>query len=53
MPPSVIELLTGDKIKRLGDNEFDMPALWLEENVIKLMDQRLLPNKFEIFQARI
>jgi translation initiation factor eIF-2B subunit alpha/methylthioribose-1-phosphate isomerase len=52
VPLSVAGLITGEGITRLGESEFDMPAVWFEDGVIKLMDQRILPNKFEIFQAK-
>ena len=52
VPLAVAGLITGEGINRLGDTEFDMPAVWCEGDVIKLIDQRFLPNKFEIFQAK-
>ncbi len=45
------DLVDGEFIKSLDNNVYDMPALWFENNVIKLIDQRYLPNKFEIFEA--
>ncbi len=38
------------KIK-IGDFHKDMRAVWFEDNVVKLIDQRKLPLKFEIFEA--
>ncbi|WP_455392771.1 S-methyl-5-thioribose-1-phosphate isomerase [[Eubacterium] cellulosolvens] len=29
-----------------------MPAIWCEENIIKLIDQRILPQKFDIYEAK-
>ena len=29
-----------------------MPSLWYEDNIINLIDQRLLPSKFEIYTAK-
>lgn len=52
VPLAVASLITGKGITRLGESEYDMPAVWFDGDVIKLMDQRILPNKFEIFQAK-
>jgi translation initiation factor eIF-2B subunit alpha/methylthioribose-1-phosphate isomerase len=29
-----------------------MPAIWFEDDIIKLIDQRILPTKFELFEAK-
>ncbi|MCK5560296.1 MAG: S-methyl-5-thioribose-1-phosphate isomerase [Thermoplasmata archaeon] len=29
-----------------------MPAIWFEDNIIKLIDQRILPTRFELFEAK-
>lgn len=46
------ELEPSLKSKKIGDHIFDIPAIWFEDNNIKLIDQRVLPNKFDIFIAR-
>ena len=45
-------LVKSNNISSLGNNVYDMPALWFDNNIIKLIDQRILPNKFEIFEAK-
>jgi translation initiation factor eIF-2B subunit alpha/methylthioribose-1-phosphate isomerase len=45
-------LVKGNNISSLGNNIFEMPALWYDNEIIKLIDQRILPNKFEIFEAK-
>ncbi len=37
---------------RLGNEIQEMRAVWFEDGVVKLIDQRKLPARFEIFQAR-
>ncbi len=49
IPP---EIINGNNISPIEENVFDLPAIWFEDNIIKLIDQRFLPNKFEIFQAK-
>ena len=46
------ELLTASKIKPVGENIYDIPALWFEDNIITLIDQRVLPHRFELYQAK-
>lgn len=45
-------LVSGQFIKSLGDNVYNMPAIWFEDDIIKLIDQRILPTKFELFEAK-
>jgi translation initiation factor eIF-2B subunit alpha/methylthioribose-1-phosphate isomerase len=40
------------KNRQVGTEVFDIPAIWYEDHCIKLIDQRLLPNKFKIFEAK-
>ncbi len=42
------------KFKKLDDtaNVFDIPAVWYDKGIIKLIDQRLLPLNFELFEAK-
>ena len=49
LPPN---LVNGNAITSLGDDIYDMPAVWFEDNIIKLIDQRVLPNRFEIFEVK-
>ena len=35
-----------------GGVQKDYRAVWIEESIIKFIDQRLLPEEFEIFEAR-
>ncbi len=37
---------------RIGDTLLEYRTIWLENNVVKTIDQRKLPHKFEIFEAR-
>ncbi len=39
------------KNRQIRPDVYDIPAIWYENNCIKLIDQRVLPNKFEIFKA--
>jgi translation initiation factor eIF-2B subunit alpha/methylthioribose-1-phosphate isomerase len=41
------------KFQRTDDGFYDIPAIWYEdENVIKLIDQRVLPHTFTLFSAK-
>jgi translation initiation factor eIF-2B subunit alpha/methylthioribose-1-phosphate isomerase len=37
---------------RVGKRVRDYPALWYENRTVKFIDQRQLPHKFEIYEAR-
>jgi translation initiation factor eIF-2B subunit alpha/methylthioribose-1-phosphate isomerase len=37
---------------KINDKEHNYPAVWLEEDKVNFIDQRILPHKFEIFEAR-
>ncbi len=37
---------------RMGKETREMRAVWFEDGIVKLIDQRKLPGKFEIFEAR-
>jgi S-methyl-5-thioribose-1-phosphate isomerase len=37
---------------RVGKRVKDIPALWYEDKTVKFIDQRLLPHKFEIYEAK-
>ncbi len=37
---------------KIGNRTRDMRAVWLENGIIKMIDQRKLPGKLEIFSAR-
>ena len=37
---------------KLGDKSIEMRAVWFENNIVKLIDQRYIPDKLEIFEAR-
>ena len=45
------ELVNRFEITSIADNIYNLPAIWFKNNVIQLIDQRVLPNKFEIFEA--
>lgn len=36
----------------IGGKEKNIRAVWLDKGIIKMIDQRLLPHKFKIFNAR-
>ena len=46
------ELLNSKKVLAISPETFEMPALWFESGIIYLIDQRLLPNKFGIYQVK-
>jgi translation initiation factor eIF-2B subunit alpha/methylthioribose-1-phosphate isomerase len=52
------ELAVANGFKQIGDNIYDIPAVWFEHDednnafTIKLIDQRYLPHKFEVFEAK-
>ncbi|MEM2869002.1 MAG: S-methyl-5-thioribose-1-phosphate isomerase [Thermoplasmata archaeon] len=37
---------------RIGGRARNLPALWYEKKTVKFMDQRLLPHKLKIYEAR-
>lgn len=37
---------------KIGDEIRELRAVWFEDGVVKLIDQRKLPGKFEIFEAK-
>lgn len=46
------EFVKKGEFTTVGDNIYDMRAVWFKDNIINLIDQRYLPNKFEIFKAK-
>ncbi len=46
------ELANENCIAQVGEDIYDMPALWYKDNIIKLIDQRFLPNTFKIYEAK-
>jgi S-methyl-5-thioribose-1-phosphate isomerase len=46
------ELVNSGFVKSIGNNVYEMQAIWFEDNIVKLIDQRILPNQFKIFEAK-
>ena len=46
------ELVNSEFVKSLGNNIYEMQAIWFEDNIVKLIDQRILPKQFKIFEAK-
>jgi translation initiation factor eIF-2B subunit alpha/methylthioribose-1-phosphate isomerase len=45
-------IVIGNNISSKINDVHDIPAVWYENYIIKLIDQRHLPDKFEIYEAK-
>jgi translation initiation factor eIF-2B subunit alpha/methylthioribose-1-phosphate isomerase len=46
------KLVSDNKFTAVGDDVYDIRAIWFKDNLIKLIDQRVLPNKFDLYIAK-
>ena len=46
------KIIQKHKFNQVSDDVYELPAIWLRDEVIELIDQRMLPGKFVIYQAK-